>query len=160
MQILCARGPSFDDDDLPDLKTILSTPLKIPLSTARKSFVMPTSGSRSFADLTGDIHSHVDGDITASPIKQPDFINGGRTASNALDGAASAERRKRAAAVKTRRYTSDGAAGAESDVSDFQTSMQFGNHEQSEDLERFGNCLLYTSPSPRDRTRSRMPSSA
>ena len=24
----------------------------------------------------------------------------------------------------------------------------------------FGNCLLYTSPSPRDRTRSRMPSSA
>ena len=23
-----------------------------------------------------------------------------------------------------------------------------------------GNCLLYTSPSPRDRTRSRMPSSA
>ena len=26
--------------------------------------------------------------------------------------------------------------------------------------ERFGTCLLYTSPSPRDRTRSRMPSSA
>ena len=25
---------------------------------------------------------------------------------------------------------------------------------------RFGPCLLYTSPSPRDRTRSRMPSSA
>ena len=25
---------------------------------------------------------------------------------------------------------------------------------------RFGGCLLYTSPSPRDRTRSRMPSSA
>ena len=25
---------------------------------------------------------------------------------------------------------------------------------------RFGTCLLYTSPSPRDRTRSRMPSSA
>ena len=25
---------------------------------------------------------------------------------------------------------------------------------------RFGLCLLYTSPSPRDRTRSRMPSSA
>ena len=24
----------------------------------------------------------------------------------------------------------------------------------------YGNCLLYTSPSPRDRTRSRMPSSA
>ena len=28
------------------------------------------------------------------------------------------------------------------------------------DTERFGSCLLYTSPSPRDRTRSRMPSSA
>ena len=28
------------------------------------------------------------------------------------------------------------------------------------DAERFGVCLLYTSPSPRDRTRSRMPSSA
>ena len=26
--------------------------------------------------------------------------------------------------------------------------------------EKFYNCLLYTSPSPRDRTRSRMPSSA
>ena len=27
-------------------------------------------------------------------------------------------------------------------------------------VRRYGNCLLYTSPSPRDRTRSRMPSSA
>jgi len=27
-------------------------------------------------------------------------------------------------------------------------------------MEQYGNCLLYTSPSPRDRTRSRMPSSA
>ena len=27
-------------------------------------------------------------------------------------------------------------------------------------LDRFSDCLLYTSPSPRDRTRSRMPSSA
>ena len=27
-------------------------------------------------------------------------------------------------------------------------------------LKSFGSCLLYTSPSPRDRTRSRMPSSA
>ena len=26
--------------------------------------------------------------------------------------------------------------------------------------ERYNDCLLYTSPSPRDRTRSRMPSSA
>ena len=29
-----------------------------------------------------------------------------------------------------------------------------------EDRRRFSTCLLYTSPSPRDRTRSRMPSSA
>ena len=29
-----------------------------------------------------------------------------------------------------------------------------------EDLPKSSNCLLYTSPSPRDRTRSRMPSSA
>ena len=28
------------------------------------------------------------------------------------------------------------------------------------EIERFEDCLLYTSPSPRDRTRSRMPSSA
>ena len=28
------------------------------------------------------------------------------------------------------------------------------------DMEAIGDCLLYTSPSPRDRTRSRMPSSA
>ena len=27
-------------------------------------------------------------------------------------------------------------------------------------LDYYGTCLLYTSPSPRDRTRSRMPSSA
>ena len=28
------------------------------------------------------------------------------------------------------------------------------------EITQFGTCLLYTSPSPRDRTRSRMPSSA
>ena len=33
------------------------------------------------------------------------------------------------------------------------------NHDFS-DSNRFKTCLLYTSPSPRDRTRSRMPSSA
>ena len=32
--------------------------------------------------------------------------------------------------------------------------------EEAEVLDRFDTCLLYTSPSPRDRTRSRMPSSA
>ena len=32
--------------------------------------------------------------------------------------------------------------------------------EDGQHLYGFGTCLLYTSPSPRDRTRSRMPSSA
>ena len=32
--------------------------------------------------------------------------------------------------------------------------------ESSQNPEELGTCLLYTSPSPRDRTRSRMPSSA
>ena len=38
----------------------------------------------------------------------------------------------------------------------------FGNSEaeQREAILPYKNCLLYTSPSPRDRTRSRMPSSA
>ena len=31
---------------------------------------------------------------------------------------------------------------------------------QGSDIAKNKNCLLYTSPSPRDRTRSRMPSSA
>ena len=34
------------------------------------------------------------------------------------------------------------------------------NIDQNLDDADYGNCLLYTSPSPRDRTRSRMPSSA
>ena len=32
--------------------------------------------------------------------------------------------------------------------------------DQDELIEKIKDCLLYTSPSPRDRTRSRMPSSA
>ena len=35
-----------------------------------------------------------------------------------------------------------------------------GNHALAMLLGLLNNCLLYTSPSPRDRTRSRMPSSA
>ena len=35
-----------------------------------------------------------------------------------------------------------------------------GVKEASGDIDQFQTCLLYTSPSPRDRTRSRMPSSA
>ena len=36
----------------------------------------------------------------------------------------------------------------------------FAQEERSEGIQLLGVCLLYTSPSPRDRTRSRMPSSA
>ena len=36
----------------------------------------------------------------------------------------------------------------------------FGRTQESNLIEQFILCLLYTSPSPRDRTRSRMPSSA
>ena len=38
------------------------------------------------------------------------------------------------------------------------TSLE--SKQQIEALEQESDCLLYTSPSPRDRTRSRMPSSA
>ena len=40
----------------------------------------------------------------------------------------------------------------------FNVSMEFDDYEYR--YEWVKNCLLYTSPSPRDRTRSRMPSSA
>ena len=40
---------------------------------------------------------------------------------------------------------------------EFQLNEKFTNFEKSNKIDP---CLLYTSPSPRDRTRSRMPSSA
>ena len=41
------------------------------------------------------------------------------------------------------------------------TNIQYNSHPVIENfLTQIRNCLLYTSPSPRDRTRSRMPSSA
>ena len=40
------------------------------------------------------------------------------------------------------------------------TSETTGNGWSMGDSVNFNGCLLYTSPSPRDRTRSRMPSSA
>jgi len=45
---------------------------------------------------------------------------------------------------------------------DGELSLDMNTHWRSRDLYKawFMNCLLYTSPSPRDRTRSRMPSSA
>ena len=39
-------------------------------------------------------------------------------------------------------------------------SLQIQNLEKQLEITIFDSCLLYTSPSPRDRTRSRMPSSA
>ena len=38
--------------------------------------------------------------------------------------------------------------------------IAFASEEDPDKRPDFGDCLLYTSPSPRDRTRSRMPSSA
>ena len=40
-----------------------------------------------------------------------------------------------------------------------QNQVSVGNAQNSQ-YSQYGSCLLYTSPSPRDRTRSRMPSSA
>ena len=51
-------------------------------------------------------------------------------------------------------------------VSKYQAEMEKNNWSLTGDSIKFGtdgllkDCLLYTSPSPRDRTRSRMPSSA
>ena len=39
-------------------------------------------------------------------------------------------------------------------------SPSIENTDHIQIKEKYGLCLLYTSPSPRDRTRSRMPSSA
>ena len=44
--------------------------------------------------------------------------------------------------------------------SQFAAYMDGAISRQSSEMDRICNCLLYTSPSPRDRTRSRMPSSA
>ena len=40
------------------------------------------------------------------------------------------------------------------------TGILKSTYAKLKQLDQFGDCLLYTSPSPRDRTRSRMPSSA
>ena len=46
-----------------------------------------------------------------------------------------------------------------SGLSQLMTDEQFQRLQEIY-FEKYPNCLLYTSPSPRDRTRSRMPSSA
>ena len=62
------------------------------------------------------------------------------------------------AKIKTKRervkFASDNVAGACPEVLDAIIKVNDG------DSTPYGNCLLYTSPSPRDTIRSRMPSSA
>ena len=45
-------------------------------------------------------------------------------------------------------------------MTDLETGNILTEEEYIEAYDQYGDCLLYTSPSPRDRTRSRMPSSA
>ena len=45
-------------------------------------------------------------------------------------------------------------------VTGYGGTTRYADENLSEILDRKVTCLLYTSPSPRDRTRSRMPSSA
>ena len=42
----------------------------------------------------------------------------------------------------------------------FFAALSVAEHHPTAQITLYENCLLYTSPSPRDRTRSRMPSSA
>ena len=56
----------------------------------------------------------------------------------------------------TRQFTD----GRETLKLDYQCYEAMAIKKMTEILEQASNCLLYTSPSPRDRTRSRMPSSA
>ena len=45
-------------------------------------------------------------------------------------------------------------------LKDIEKTKEEGCKELSKKFDKYEGCLLYTSPSPRDRTRSRMPSSA
>ena len=45
-------------------------------------------------------------------------------------------------------------------IRELTTHLSVADQLTLDDLETVKDCLLYTSPSPRDRTRSRMPSSA
>ena len=50
----------------------------------------------------------------------------------------------------------------ENTKADYELGIPMKGYDQgsSDEISQLYNCLLYTSPSPRDRTRSRMPSSA
>ena len=50
--------------------------------------------------------------------------------------------------------------GSKSAFAEYTLNMTKGITDISQDIYWLHICLLYTSPSPRDRTRSRMPSSA
>ena len=52
------------------------------------------------------------------------------------------------------------AMGMHSEVLTGRTQQKFFNPDEAENFYYFGTCLLYTSPSPRDLSTSRMPSSA
>ena len=54
----------------------------------------------------------------------------------------------------------DALGGARSALGEVESSSLKAARARANAWETLGNCLLYTSPSPRDRTRSRMPSSA
>ena len=45
-------------------------------------------------------------------------------------------------------------------VASYKRTKSLMSYYDPDDIVKFYDCLLYTSPSPRDRTRSRMPSSA
>ena len=143
IEIVSAKGPRLSADEAHNPQTARSTPLntafETPLGTPLKSFRTTTSSGHSLTDLAGNKHSRIDDEIAAckQKINQPDFINGGRAASIALDGATATGPQKRAVAMRVKRYISDGDDGAESDVSDFDASKQFEDLEQSEDLEQF-----------------------
>ena len=62
--------------------------------------------------------------------------------------------------VRLPSWVGSGGLFAAGGLAETKTSTEFGEDTSLGDLSGIATCLLYTSPSPRDRTRSRMPSSA
>ena len=76
---------------------------------------------------------------------------------------ADADTLKRAYRQQARKYHPDvnKEAGAEDKFKEIGKAYEvLSDSQKRARYDQFGDCLLYTSPSPRDRTRSRMPSSA